>query len=189
MSFSIEQTGIKDVVIVHPHIYNDFRGIYKKNFHKDSFCELGLPTDYSEVSEITSNKGALRGLHYQEKNSQAKLLHIVKGAIFDVALDLRPNSPTFGEHFEIVLSDKDNLLLFVPEGFAHGFLTLEDNTIFSYQCTGQYDVESSGGILWNDAKLNIKWPLNKIDNLLITNKDLKWPTFEEYLSMKGIVKK
>lgn len=186
MPITIEKTFIEDLVIIHPHIYTDFRGTYKKIFHKDSFEKLGLPISYSETSDIVSKKGAIRGLHYQDIDSQAKLLHVIKGRIYDVALDLRPHSKTFGEHFEILLDSKDDLALFIPEGFAHGFLSLDDYSIFSYQCTGQYYPESCGGILWNDPLLNIHWPLNLVEQTLVTEKDKKWPTFNRYLEKKGL---
>lgn len=181
MPFNIEKTEFDGLYIIHPHIYNDFRGTYKKIFHKESFEGCGIPTVYSETSDIVSKKGAIRGLHYQTIDSQAKLVHVIKGRIYDVALDLRPSSKTFGKCFEILLDSKENLAVFIPEGFAHGFLSLDDGTIFSYQCTGQYRQESCGGILWDDQKLGINWPIELVDNILITEKDKSWPTFDEYL--------
>lgn len=177
----IEHTDFEGLYVIHPHIYNDFRGMYKKIFHKSSFEINGIPTIYSETSDIVSKKGAIRGLHYQTVDSQAKLVHAINGRIYDVALDLRPSSKTFGKCFEKLLDSKDNLAVFIPEGFAHGFLSLDDDTIFSYQCTGQYHPESCGGILWNDKKLGINWPIGLVDNILITEKDKSWPTFDEYL--------
>ena len=180
MPITIEKTFIDGLVIIHPHVYTDFRGTYKKIFHKETYESFGLPIIYSETSDIISKKGALRGLHYQNFDSQAKLLHVIKGRIYDVALDLRPNSKTYGRHFEILLDAKDELALFIPAGFAHGFLSLDDYSIFSYQCTGQYHPESCGGILWNDPKLNISWPVEMVDEILVTEKDKQWPSFLQY---------
>lgn len=182
----IVHTDFEGLYVIHPHIYNDFRGMYKKIFHKSSFEINDIPTIYSETSDIVSKKGAIRGLHYQIVDSQAKLIHVIKGRIYDVVLDLRPSSKTFGKCFEILLDSKENLALFIPEGFAHGFLSLDDDTIFSYQCTGQYHPESCGGILWDDEKLGISWPIELVDNILITEKDKSWPTFDEYLVNESV---
>ena len=134
----------------------------------------------------------MRGLHYQTEKSQAKLIHVIKGKLFDVALDLREGSPTFGQYHTELLIDMEERVLFIPEGFAHGFISLTDDTIFSYQCSGQYIQEACGGIRWNDPDLNIPWPLNEfaIDHVIATEKDRNWPTLREYKEMirKGSVK-
>jgi dTDP-4-dehydrorhamnose 3,5-epimerase len=181
MPFSIVKTDVTGVVVIQPHIYEDFRGTYKKTFHNETFAKLGLPVEYTEVSDIISKKGVIRGLHYQTKFSQAKLLHVIRGRIFDVALDLRNDSPTFGKHFEILLDSRDNEVVFIPAGFAHGFLSLDEDTIFSYESTGKFIPSSCGGILWNDSNLGINWPLNSISNILITDKDKNWPTLKQYI--------
>lgn len=180
MKFKFEQTDIEGLTVVYPFIYNDERGYYKKYYEVSEFKQAGLPISYAESSDIFSNKGVIRGLHYQKKYSQGKLLHVIMGRIFDVALDLRPNSITFGKWKTFELSGEENKMIYIPPGFAHGFMTLEDNTYFSYQCSNIYDPESCGGILWNDPYLNIPWPIENIEKIIITDKDLKWPTFNEY---------
>lgn len=186
MPFDFQSTEIEDLMIIQPHMYLDDRGVYKKCFEKDIFNEHGINCNFTENSDIYSVKGALRGLHYQNENSQAKLLHVISGVLFDVALDLRSGSKTFGKYHTELLKAQDNKALFVPEGFAHGFLSLENNTIFSYQCSGIYMPASCGGICWNDPVLAIPWPLEKyhIEKVILTEKDQSWPSLEEY--MKGI---
>lgn len=179
MSFQFKKLPIEGAWLISPHLFRDSRGLYKKVFCKDDFAKAEIPTEYSETSDIVSTKGAVRGLHYQKKNSQAKLIHLIRGSLYDAFVDLRKDSPTYLQHFEILLKNNDPSVIFIPSGCAHGFMALENNTIFSYQCTGTYDPDSCGGILWNDPTLSINWPLK--DNLVITEKDRHWPTLFEYL--------
>lgn len=180
MNFKFEKTDLDGLTLITPFCAEDARGYYKKYYEIATFEAAGLPTHYSESSDIFSNYGAVRGLHYQERFSQGKLLHVIHGRIFDVALDLRQNSKTFGKWKSFELSGDNLSMLYIPEGFAHGFMSLEDNTYFSYQCTGKYDPESCGGILWNDPALGIPWPITDESRLILTDKDRSWPTFEEY---------
>ncbi len=187
MSFEFKDTFIDGIKIIKPHIYEDFRGIYKKNYEQNIYNENGIFDVFNESSDLISHKGVLRGLHYQEGESQAKLLHVVYGKIFDVALDLRSDSKTFGKYYCGVLKGEDNSVIYIPKGFAHGFLTLQENTVFSYQCAGEYIPELCGGIRWDDSQLNIPWPLEEyaISSVVVTDKDLNWPTFMDYLSNKN----
>ena len=187
MSFIFHETKFSDLLIIEPHRYIDNRGIYEKNYEKNCFAEYGITCEFTESSDLYSKKGALRGLHYQDINSQAKLIHVIRGAVFDVAVDLRKNSPTFGEYWTELLDEKNQITEYIPEGFAHGFIALTDDTIFSYQCSGRYIPEACGGIRWDDPTLNIPWPLKKygIEQVIATEKDKKWPTFEEY--KKGLM--
>lgn len=186
MPFEFIETDIKGLIIIKPHLYPDDRGLYKKNYEKNIFAENGITCDFTESSDLYSKKGALRGLHYQTVNSQAKLIHVISGTLFDVALDLRENSPTFGKYHTELLKAEDRKIVFIPEGFAHGFIALTDNTIFSYQCSGKYVPEACGGILWNDPELNIPYPLQEygIENVITTAKDSHWDTFGEYTRKK-----
>lgn len=188
MSFEFKETTINGLIIIHPHLYADHRGLYTKIFEKNIYEENGITCEFTESSDIYSKKGALRGLHYQTNNSQAKLIHIVSGCLYDVALDLRKDSPTFGKCHEELMQSKDHKTLFIPEGFAHGFMALEDHTIFSYQCSGKYIPEACGGICWNDPDLNISWPMNEysIDEVIITEKDRNWPTLAEYITLHNL---
>lgn len=184
MPITFKGTDIQDLMIIEPHLYPDDRGLYKKCYEKNDYQRAGITCEFTETSDIYSCKGALRGLHYQRHYSQAKLLHVISGCIYDVALDLRVESPSFGKYHTELLEARDNKIIYVPEGFAHGFITLSEEAVFSYQCSGKYDPESCGGILWNDPELNIPWPLEEygVTNVICTDKDKNWPTFKEYCS-------
>lgn len=183
MPFEFHETEIKGLVIIKPHMFPDQRGLYKKFYEKNVFAEHGITCDFTESSDLYSEKGALRGLHYQTEESQAKLIHVISGILFDVAIDLRENSETFGQYHTELMDAKEQKTIFIPEGFAHGFIALTDNTVFSYQCSGRYVPSACGGILWNDPGLNIPWPLKKygIDHVIATEKDQSWPTLQEYI--------
>lgn len=183
MAFDAVSTEIRDLIFIRPLFAEDQRGYYKKSFEREAFERLGVPTQYFESSDIYSRRGAIRGLHYQEKHSQGKLLHVIKGCIYDVALDLRPQSDTFGRWYGTELNEDTKMSLFIPPSFAHGFMALEDS-VFSYQSTNYYEPDSCGGILWNDPELGIPWPIH--DDVIITEKDKGWPTFAEYCRLKGI---
>ena len=190
MAFVFHNTEIPGLMIIEPHIFLDARGMYKKNYEKYIFAEHGITCEFTESSDLYSKKGALRGLHYQTEESQAKLIHVIKGALFDVAVDLRTESPTFGRYRAELLDEDNQKVEFIPEGFAHGFIALTDETVFSYQCSGRYIPEACGGIRWDDPELNIPWPLQKygIKEIIATEKDKNWPTFSEYRKLQGINK-
>lgn len=188
MPFKFIDTEIEGIKKIEPHIFSDDRGLYIKYYEKNVFRENGILSEFNETSDQFSNKGSLRGLHYQTKDSQAKLIHMISGEIFDVAIDLRKNSKTFGKYHAELLSDKNKIALYIPEGFAHGYIALSDNTIFSYQCSETYLPQYCGGIRWNDEDLSIPWPLKeyKIDTVIATEKDKSWPTLKEYIDKYGI---
>jgi dTDP-4-dehydrorhamnose 3,5-epimerase len=180
MAFAFFETTISDLMIIMPHQFSDERGFYIKYFEKEEYDRIGLPIEFSESSEIISHKGVLRGLHYQNTPSQGKLIHVVAGSIFDVAVDLRKNSETFGKYECFLLKGNDKKAVYIPENFAHGFLALENGTAFSYQCTGKYVPENCDGIMWNDETINIRWPLEKVDKIILSEKDQKLQTFAQY---------
>ncbi len=186
MSFKFEKTEIEGVVIITPHMYPDDRGLYKKYYEKNIYAENGINDDFNESSDLYSKKGALRGLHYQSEDSQSKLIHIISGTLFDVALDLREESPTFGKYHTELLKSEDHKTIYIPKGFAHGFIALTENTIFSYQCAGKYIPSACGGICWDDEDLCIPWPLKQfgVKKVIATEKDLNWPTLKEYIREK-----
>lgn len=183
MGFVFLRTEIEGIIVIQPHLYYDERGLYKKCYEKNNFCKNGIINEFNESSDIYSHKGVLRGLHYQTIESQAKLIHVISGILYDVAVDLRKDSTTFGMYHTELLRGEDNKCIYIPEGFAHGFISLSDNTIFSYQCSGRYIPEACGGIRWNDPSLNIPWPLEEygIDKVIATEKDKNLPTLEEYI--------
>lgn len=182
MAFEFFNTEIEGVIKIRPHLYYDDRGLYKKHYEKYVYAENGIDCEFTESSDLYSCKGALRGLHYQAKHSQAKLIHVIRGKLFDVAVDLRKDSPTFGKYHTDLLSEEEDEVIFIPAGFAHGFISLTDNSIFSYQCSGIYTPEAERGIIWNDPELAIPWPLEEygIAKVISTEKDKKWPTFAEF---------
>lgn len=186
MSFGFMKTEIDGLLLITPHLYQDPRGTYKKYYEKNVYAENGITCEFTESSDLYSKKGALRGLHYQIADSQAKLIHVISGILFDVALDLRNGSPTFGRYHTELMKASENKTLFIPEGFAHGFVALTDNVIFSYQCSGRYNPAECGGIRWNDPDLSIPWPLDEygIQEMILTDKDRNWPTLAEYVESR-----
>ena len=172
-------TEIKDVWVIEPKIFEDDRGYFYESFNAVQFNnETGLNVNFVQDNQSKSNKGVLRGLHYQVgEHAQAKLVRVLQGSVQDIAVDLRKNSPTFGKYFSIILSGENHKQLFVPRGFAHGFLVLEDNTIFAYKCDNFYNKESEGGMIYNDETINVKWELAQSDYIL-SEKDTILPNLE-----------
>ncbi len=168
-------TDLEGLVEIIPKIFPDERGQFLESYNKKTLKNIGLDVDFVQDNLSVSRRGVLRGLHFQKSpHEQGKLVNVIKGKILDVVVDIRKNSPTFGQHMSFVLDDVERKLLFVPGGFAHGFLALE-NTILAYKCTGHYDKASESGIIWNDPELNIKWG---IDDPIISSKDAILPRFE-----------
>jgi dTDP-4-dehydrorhamnose 3,5-epimerase len=176
----IQTTPLKDCFIIEPSVYKDSRGLFFESFNKKLFYEnTGLDIEFVQDNQSESTYGVLRGLHYQTgKMAQAKLVRAILGKVLDVVVDLRKDSETFGKHIAVILDSKERKQLFVPRGFAHGFITLSDRSIFSYKCDNYYDKSSEGGIIYNDATLSIDWHLPKED-FIISEKDLLLPTFKE----------
>jgi len=176
---SIEKTSISGLSIILNQQYKDGRGYLIKYFERDIYKKMGLPTEFCEITNTMSIKGALRGLAYQSKPPQGRLIHVVTGSIFDTALDLRTNSITFGKYECFYLDNHKTI--YIPEGFANGYLAMEDKTIVICQYTSEHITENSGGIVWNDPKLNIPWPLENLDvPLTITEKDKILQSFNQY---------
>ena len=167
---------IKGLKIIEPAIYNDGRGAFFESYNQEKFVNAGIADSFIQDNQSLSQKGVLRGLHFQTgKFSQAKLVRVIKGSVIDVAVDLRANSETYGKHFSIELNETNNLMFYIPVGFAHGFIALDDQTVFVYKCTSLYNKEAEGGIIWNDTSLGINWGgLNPI----ISQKDALLPTFD-----------
>ena len=177
--YKFVKTPISDLVIVETMQFRDERGFFIETYNEDIFRSNGITERFVQDNHSHSKKGVLRGLHFQIKHPQGKLVQVVKGKVFDVAVDLRRDSPTFGKWFGIELSEENHLQFYIPPRLAHGFLSLENGTEFLYKCTDYYYPDDEGGIIWNDPTINIKWPLEKIDKLIISNKDKSLPTFEE----------
>ena len=167
-----ELTGIK---ILTPQIHKDDRGYFFESFNSEDFKNIGLPIKFSQDNQALSKKGTLRGLHYQLKYPQGKLVRVIKGEVFDVAVDIRRGSPTFGKYMGYSLSDKNNKIMYIPEGFAHGYVVLSETAIFQYKCTDLYHPEDEYGLLWNDIDLNIEW---SVKNPILSQKDVNLPTLK-----------
>jgi len=152
------RTDIPDVVLVKPDVFGDDRGYFFESFHIEKFSAFGIEGPFVQDNESCSQKGVLRGLHYQlEPFAQGKLIRVIRGAVLDIAVDIRRNSPTFGKWVSMELTGQNKHICWIPKGFAHGFVTLEDNTIFTYKCSGLFNKASEGSIRWDDPELNINW--------------------------------
>ena len=176
----IEQTPLKDCFLIKPSVFEDKRGSFYESYNKEIFEKAtGLHIDFVQDNQSVSSRGVLRGFHFQTGEfAQAKLVRSVFGEVLDVVVDLRPGSPTYKRNFKVVLSAENNLQLFVPAGFAHGFLTLSESSVFSYKCDKYYNREAEGGIIWNDSTLGINWNFPK-DEIILSEKDASLPTFKE----------
>ena len=177
----VEQTILKDCCIITDTVFGDNRGHFFESYHHQKFNQLtGLNVTFVQDNQSSSTKGVLRGIHFQNgEHAQAKLVRVIKGEVLDVAVDLRPDSPTYGQHVSIVLSDTNYKQLFVPRGFGHAFIVLSDEATFFYKCDNFYHKASEGGIIYNDADLAINWQLPS-EQVLLSDKDLLLPTFKEY---------
>ena len=175
------ETSIKDVYIIEPTVFGDNRGYFMETYSKKDFEDIGLHYDFVQDNQSKSKKGVLRGLHFQKENTQSKLVRVIKGKVFDVAVDLRPGSKTYGKWEGVILSDENKKMFMIPKGFAHGFLVLSDEAEFTYKCDDFYNGEAEGGLAWNDKDVGIEWPLGdmQIGDLLTSEKDADWPTLEE----------
>lgn len=177
----IEQTILKDCFIITDTVFGDNRGHFFESFHKQKFHQhTGLDINFVQDNQSSSTKGVLRGIHFQNgEHAQAKLVRVLKGSVLDVAVDLRPDSETYGKSVSIVLSEDNHKQFFVPRGFGHGFIVLSDEATFFYKCDNYYYKAAEGGIMYNDTELAIDWQL-PADQILLSDKDLLLPTFKEY---------
>lgn len=175
-----EETKLKDCFVISPKVFNDERGYFFESFNQNTFNSvIGKKVNFVQDNESFSSKGVLRGLHFQKNEyAQAKLVRVIKGKVLDVAVDNRKNSSTYGAHVAIELSEDNKKQLFVPRGFAHGFIVLSETAIFSYKCDNIYNKTSEGGIIYNDTHLNIDWKLDEQD-FIISDKDLVLPSFKD----------
>lgn len=171
--FKFTETKIKGVYVIEPKVFGDHRGYFMETYNFEDFKNAGLDMVFVQDNQSKSKKGVLRGLHFQKQHSQGKLVRVISGEVFDVAVDLRKDSPTYGQWEGITLSAENKKQFYVPEGFAHGFLVLSDEAEFVYKCTDFYHPEFEGGILWNDSDIGIKWPMDGIEEVLLSDKDKK----------------
>lgn len=178
---NITTTKIEGLLIIDPKVFKDKRGYFFESFNEKKWSEhFKTPPSFVQDNESLSHKDVLRGLHFQAPpNGQGKLVRVIKGSVLDVAVDIRSESPTYGQHISVKLSEDNKKQFYIPKGFAHGFLTLEDNTIFSYKCTDFYNAGSEDGIAWNDSTLNIDWG---VENPLISEKDKVYKDFRNFMT-------
>jgi len=169
--FNFIETTINGIYIIEPKVFGDNRGYFMETYNKNDFFEAGLTMEFVQDNESKSKKGVLRGLHFQTKHTQGKLVRVTQGQVFDVAVDLRKGSSTFGKWAGVILTDENKKQFYVPEGFAHGFLVMSDVAVFNYKCTDYYAPEYDSGVLWNDEDIDIEWPLEGIEEILLSDKD------------------
>ena len=174
----IIKTEIEGLLIIRPRVFEDERGYFFESWSKAAFENAGLDINFVQDNQSLSSKGVVRGLHFQNPPfAQGKLVQVLKGSVLDVAVDIREKSASYGKHVSVLLSGENKTMFWIPPGFAHGFSTLEDNTMFSYKCSGVYNKESEGSLMWNDTDLNIDW---QIKNPIISEKDQNSELFTNF---------
>jgi dTDP-4-dehydrorhamnose 3,5-epimerase len=176
--FKFMETSLKGVYIVKPTVFGDERGYFMETYHEKDFKEAGIDAAFVQDNQSKSKKGVLRGLHFQRTKPQGKLVRVIKGEVFDVAVDLRRDSSSYGKWEGVILSEDNKKQFYIPEGFAHGFLVLSEEAEFTYKCTDFYDADDEGGILWNDPEIGVEWPLDSVDEIILSEKDIKLKSFK-----------
>lgn len=177
----VEECGrIRGLKVIQPTVFGDDRGYFMETYNYRDFKEAGIDTVFVQDNQSSSRYGVLRGLHFQIRYAQAKLVRVVSGKVYDVAVDLREDSPTYGQWHGEILSAENKKQYFIPQGFAHGFLVLSENAEFFYKCSDFYHPGDEGGLLWNDPEIGVKWPLPPGMEPILSEKDKKWGTFQEF---------
>ena len=187
--FKFTKLDVEGMFLIEPTKFGDDRGYFMETYHAGEFKAAGIDVDFVQNNQSKSKKGVLRGLHFQTANPQGKLVRVISGEVFDVGVDLRPESSTFGKWAGAVLSAENCNQLYIPEGFAHGFVVLSDSAEFCYKCTRLYDPTGEGGIIWNDPDIAIDWQLPEGFEPLLSEKDKAQQTFSEYCKKHGICTK
>ncbi len=169
--FNFIKTSIEGVIIVEPTVFGDDRGYFLETYQYNDYCEGGIDVTFVQDNQSKSKKGVLRGLHFQKQFPQSKLVRVIKGEVFDVAVDLRPNSPTYGKYEGVILSEENKRQFFIPKGFAHGFVVLSNEAEFVYKVDDFYHPNDEGGLMWNDPDVGIKWPFDENFEVILSDKD------------------
>ena len=175
--FIFNKTEIEGVYVIEPKVFGDNRGYFMETYNEQEFKNNGLDYNFVQDNQSKSKKGVLRGLHFQKKHPQAKLVRVLEGEVFDVAVDLRKGSKTYGKWVGVILSEENKKQFMIPRGFAHGFVVLSDTAVFAYKCDDFYHPEDEGGIMWNDPDINIEWPYK--GELLLSEKDKVHPLLKD----------
>lgn len=172
--FTFRQTGLPGLLVIEPTVFGDDRGFFMETWHEEEFAAAGIAGPFVQDNHSKSSRGVLRGMHFQTQNTQGKLVRVIRGRVYDAAVDLRPNSPSFGRWYGVELTDENQLQFYVPPGFAHGFLVLSGEAEFVYKCTDYYNPAAEGGLRWDDADIGIQWP-DAGAPLLLSAKDTALP--------------
>lgn len=172
---------IEGLKVIEPTVFGDARGYFVETYHAADFKEAGIDVTFVQDNQSGSRRGVLRGLHFQKEYPQDKLVRVVSGEVFDVAVDLRPGSKTYGKWYGVILSAENKKQFFVPKNFAHGFLVLSEMAEFAYKCTDFYHPNDEGGLIWNDPDIGVKWPIPEGMELIFSEKDQKWPGLKSLL--------
>lgn len=171
---------IEGLKVIEPKVFGDARGYFFESYNYNDYAAAGITQEFVQDNQSASKKGVLRGLHFQKNFPQDKLVRVINGEVFDVAVDLREGSKTYGKWFGVVLSAENKKQFFIPKNFAHGFVVLSDYAEFAYKCTDFYHPDDEGGIIWNDPDIGIDWPVEDESELIFSDKDQKWPQFKDY---------
>lgn len=177
--FKFNQTSIEGVYVIEPTVFGDERGYFMETYQKEEFSAAGIDAEFVQDNQSKSKKGVLRGLHFQYTQPQGKLVRVIRGEVFDVAVDLRRNSSTYGKWEGVILSEDNKKQFYIPPGFAHGFVVLSDTAEFTYKCTDYYKADDEGGIKWDDEEIAIDWPIDNLDEVILSDKDKKWLPLSE----------
>lgn len=178
---SVETCNIEGLKVITPTVFEDSRGYFMETYHQQAFLEAGIDVNFVQDNQSASSRNVLRGLHFQINYPQDKLVRVINGKVFDVAVDLRPGSETFGKWFGVELSAENKKQFFIPKGFAHGFYVMSDFAEFTYKCSDFYHPNDEGGIKFDDPDIGIEWPFEDKNALILSEKDTKWGGFREYL--------
>ncbi len=178
-NFTFEKTPIEGLVVITPKVFGDDRGYFMETYREKEFIDGGVNAKFVQDNQSKSKKGVLRGLHFQKTKPQGKLVRVLEGAVYDVAVDIRKDSETYGKWYGVLLSEENKKQFYVPEGFAHGFVVVSDSATFAYKCTNYYDPADEGAIIYNDPTLNINWNEYYDGEFILSEKDLKNPPFEK----------
>lgn len=174
----VERCDIEGLCVITPKVFKDDRGYFVETYNKNDFTEAGLDMEFVQDNQSKSSKGVLRGLHFQKEHPQGKLVRVLSGEVYDVAVDLRKDSKTYGKYFGVVLSDENKKQFYIPKGFAHGFVVLSDEAVFAYKCTDFYHPNDEGGLKYDDPDIGIDWPIEGL-HLIMSEKDTKWKGLKE----------
>lgn len=182
---TVETCEIEGLKIITPQVFGDARGYFMESYNYNDFKEAGIDQIFVQDNQSASKRGVLRGLHFQKEHPQDKLVRVIRGEVYDVAVDLRPGSPTFGKWHGVLLTEENKKQFFVPKNFAHGFLVLSEYAEFCYKCTDFYHPGDEGGLMWNDPELGVMWPLQEGVELIFSDRDTSWGSFADYKKQLG----